>query len=448
MKILIHKNRLLLVFSTIAYVAIFQWTYERLVAPRYDYWGLSYDPIPFPYLQISWVLAIFPATWMPIKLRRPSQLLFFIQYFVIFIPSCFILYYSSKPEIPAEEALYLILIMFCGLSIIQSFYSFPLLRLNYPRMKSVPFWFLFFCAITVLIGYILFTLGRNFNIANFEDIYDVRSIASDIVEGTGSRFGFYAQMWLAGFFFPVCFAVGLFGKRIWLIVLSGVGYLILFGIFGDKTSILSFILFPLVYFWVSFSRKEALSVFILGLSLLLVLGIVFEKSGFSLLSLWYIAVVHFRTFSIPALTIVQYYDFFIHNPVTMMSHVNGINMLVHFPYDMNVPYTIGNYYYGSLLDANAGMWAGDGLAGFGPFGIIIMSIACGILFWVLDCISKPLDTRFVVVAITFIAMSFGNASLSTVIVSGGIGFLLVALFVLPKGGVLRGAYFKKRIEIK
>ena len=160
---------------------------------------------------------------------------------------------------------------------------------------------------------------------------------------------------------------------------------------------------------------------------------------------WYVAVVNFRTFSIPAHLIAQYYDFFGNNPLTYMSHVSGINMLIPYPYDMDIPRSIGMYYYEAPVGLNAGFWAGDGLAGFGPPGIIIMSVMCAVLFWVFDCIAKRYETRFVIIAATFIAVSFGNISLSTTIVSGGLGFLFIALFVLPSKGALH-TVFRDRLK--
>jgi hypothetical protein len=88
---------------------------------------------------------------------------------------------------------------------------------------------------------------------------------------------------------------------------------------------------------------------------------------------------------------------------------------------------------------NAGFWASDGLAAFGPLGIIVLSAACAGVFWVLDSVASRYDTRFVMVALAFIATSFANVSLFTTLLSGGLGILTAALFVLPKRGVLSHA---------
>jgi hypothetical protein len=148
----------------------------------------------------------------------------------------------------------------------------------------------------------------------------------------------------------------------------------------------------------------------------------------------YIAVVHSRLFTIPPLTIPQYFDFFQTHPVTHLSHVTGINWLLQYPYELDLPYTVGTFYYHSPVGLNSGMWAGDGLAGFGLWGIPLMSVICAVVFLLLDCASADLDPRFVGLGLTFCTAVFGNVSLFTTLVTGGLGLLILTALVAPRGG--------------
>jgi hypothetical protein len=292
----------------------------------------------------------------------------------------------------------------------------------------------------LLIGYTIFYFGGNFQIANLEEIYSVRSALAEAAEASGTRFVFYAQMWLAGFFFPFFAAVGVETKRRWLLVLAAGGYLLLFGIGGSKATLFSFIYFPAVILWLAYSNRHKVPIFALGLCCFLTIGVLMKLVGLTGAAYWYVAVVNFRTFSIPAHLIAQYYGFFSNYPLTYMSHVSGFNIVVPYKYDLDIPRSIGMHYYETPVGLNAGFWAGDGLAGFGPPGIIVMSVACAVLFWIFDSIAKRCEPRFVIIAATFIATSFGNISLSTTVVSGGLGLLLIALLVLPNKGTLRTAF--------
>lgn len=437
--------RILFVLTIVAYVALFNWTYKTLVAPRYDFWGLSYNQVPDGYIFVSWLVAIIPALWMPLRFKRPSLLLFCFQYIVMYIPAVFILYHTSLPELKPQEAFMLVMLMFCGLSIIQSVYYVPLVSFKITKLPASGWWALFFVGMASLLGYIIVILGGNFRLANLQEIYDVRTMAAETVAATGSRFGLYAIMWSAGFFLPFCFALGAYARRWWLLAVFALGYLVLFGIGGAKTTLFAFVYFPMVYLWLTRTGKNTPSVFVVGIGLLLAMGALLDfivpSVGF-----WYIAVVNFRTFGVPQLLIAQYFDFFRHNPLTYMSHVNGVNLFVQYPYDQDIARNVGAYCYGVPVGSNAGLWAGDGITGFGPIGIVIISIVCAVVFWIFDCTARRYNPRFVALAATFIAITFSNGPLSTTLLSGGWIILMVTLCVLPNKGLLRCAFKEESVQ--
>src|SRR5664280_937519 len=116
------RRRATLVISVAAYVAVFNWTYIQLVAPRYPDWGLSPDRPPMWHLVFCCLISILPSLWLPAEVKRPSQFLFLVQYLVIFVPATFMVYYSRNPQLPLHEAFLLDLVMFAGLSLIQAIY--------------------------------------------------------------------------------------------------------------------------------------------------------------------------------------------------------------------------------------------------------------------------------------------------------------------------------------
>ena len=438
----VHKQRILIILCVFAYSIVFNWTYESFVAPIYPFYGLSYNPLSAISILVSWTVVIIPSIWLPIKFNRPSLLLFYIQYFIIFIPSVFVLHHVSKPILHQDEIFKIVFAMFFSLSLMQCVYILPLLKTN--RIKFRFFCMVFFISIAAFVGYILFKLGVNFRIVNFREIYEVRYQMSEIISSTGTRFGFYAQTWAAGFFLPVCYALGILSKR-WsikrwsMIAVVVLGFLLLFGVGGSKANLFALVNMTFVYFWLTKFKKYVAPSFILGLTFLLAIPIVMMPLPPQIFK-WYVAVVHFRTFSIPALLIAQYYEFFKNHPLTYMSHVKGVNLLINYPYDDAYSLIIGNYFYGGPVNANAGFWAGDGLAGFGLDGIIVISIVCAFIFYILDSVSKPYGIRFVTVAITPAAVFLANAPLFTTLLSGGLGFLILALAFLPREGAFIVAF--------
>jgi hypothetical protein len=139
-----------------------------------------------------------------------------------------------------------------------------------------------------------------------------------------------------------------------------------------------------------------------------------------------------RTFSSPGIAIAQYYEFFSTHPLTLGSHITGLSWLVDYPYDYDIPQTLGYYYYGTLVTANANFWAQDGLASFGVIGLGLVSVIAAFVFWILDSVTRGLSMKFVIPALVGILVSFANVSLFTTLVTGGLGFFILICVFMPR----------------
>lgn len=427
--------RTTLLVGITTYVVVLNWTYVRFVAARYDYFGSGLNDIPWGYFAISFILALIPGFWMPLTLTRPSHLLFYVQYFVIFIPSAFLLYQTSNPQLTPEVAFSIVVSMFVGITILQAAYLIPLSGI--PRVATPPFlfWGTLLLGVGFLTAYLIATLGGHMRFASLVQIYSARSELKNVVQATGSRFGFYAQTWLAGFLLPLAFAVGLFARRRWILVTVALGYLLLFGVTASKTTLFAMIYMPTIYAVLSRGRRQLVAIIAFGLTALLILGAGLEVTVGGVPALWFTAIVNFRTFAVPSLLLSQYAMFFQNHPLTHLAHVTGISLLATNPYQAEISETIGSYYYSIPIVNNAGFWAGDGIAGFGVPGIVLMSVLCAVVFRVLDEVARPFNPRFVAVALSFIATSFGNASLFTTLWTGGLGLLMLTLLLAPRKGL-------------
>jgi hypothetical protein len=428
------KARVHLVIGVFLYISAFLFSYEEWVVPRYEDWGMGSRDVPIEYIISSWVFCLIPSLWMPINLSRPSQLLFCIQYFIIFIPASFVIYNSVRPELDPEQVFYLVLSLFSGLSIIQASYSLKLFQIKQKLITEKLFWS-FFGVVTFSILINLFMVfGDYFQLADFQDIYDVRQLSDEISEASESSFSGYSKMWLSGFILPFMFSVGVFRRNWILVAIVAAGYVYLLGISGSKSTMLAIIYLSAIYFLVRSGGKDFGLKILLGLSFLLIFPffIVLTNGIGGLIDKWYVAIIHARIFTIPQLSIGQYYDFFQNQPLTYGSHINGINLVVPYPYEGDIPRTIGRYFYDAELTANVNMWAQDGIASFGLIGIPIVSAIAALIFWFFDSIARLHDPRFVTVALGNIALSFANISLFTTIVSAGFLLLIIALYFFTK----------------
>lgn len=432
----LRVERALLVVATAIFVSAFHYAYTQVVVPVYGYMGHTYDAPPLRYMIVVWVLALIPSMWMPLRLVRPSLLLFYAQYFILYIPTLFVVHYTTNPVLTPQEGLQINLLTFAGISLLQVQYVLPLARIR--RFPIRDAWSIMVLTTTVLFAFVVLTLRANFRLANFVEIYDVRAAMHDMVLSTGSSLPFYALTWLAGFFLPFLFAVAAPARRWGLLVMAGSAYVFLFGVSGTKSTLAAIVFLPAMYVWIRFARRHASALFAMGLSVLCMLPSQVARVAPEI-GKWAIAIVNSRTFGSQPLALAQYYAFFKTNPVTYMSHAGIINMLVPYPYEERVSILIGRF-AGSYANANAGFWAADGIGGFGPWGIILMSAIVAGLFWFLDSLSRPFDPKVVTVMLSFISLTFTNGSLSMTMLSGGFGLLLAALFILPNRGVLRVAF--------
>ncbi len=158
--------RLGVVFGVAVYTYAFNISYSALVTDTYSYLGYGYHPLHWATLFITYALCLVPAFWIP-TIKRPSILLFLSQYLLIYIPASFILHYSSLPAFDDARALELQAAMLLGLSIMQTAYYLPLLRMKPSPLSARSFAAILTGLVVVPLGYMLITQGRTFRLTDF-----------------------------------------------------------------------------------------------------------------------------------------------------------------------------------------------------------------------------------------------------------------------------------------
>jgi hypothetical protein len=143
-------------------------------------------------------------------------------------------------------------------------------------------------------------------------------------------------------------------------------------------------------------------------------------------------VVFMRTFAINGLMTAWYYDFFQSNPQTHYSHVTGVNWFLRYPYANPMGLEVGSFYSGDpTADANGHLWATDGLAALGLPGILLISVFCAFVFWMLDSAAGKHDPRLAALLVSYAAYNLANIGIFTSLLSGGLALLMVFLYLMP-----------------
>jgi hypothetical protein len=418
-----------------AYVACFNWMYLRYLYPEFGYFGFDYVRPATGYVVAAWILAVLPSFWMPIGLRRPSQLIYWVLYLTVIIPSMFTPLYAGLN--PPAETIGLTITLFAGFVIVGLNYVVPVWHLQGLKVPPHVFWTVTTVIALLLTTWMLMVYRNHLHIVSFAEIYDLRDAASDIAEGTQVN---YAFMLMTGAIGPFLMAYGLFYRKWWCFTAGVFGQLLIYSIGGTKGSILSILFVPGMYLLLKLTRLPFGLKFLLGvLAMLSVTSLSYAAVGGEpgVLHSVVLFVVLLRTLSINGLATAQYYDFFTRNPLTYYSHLHGVNWFVRYPYKYPMGMELGLRYAGTTgLDATGHFWAMDGLAALGLPGILVISVCCACVFWLLDSVASRHTPELAALIVTYAAYNVANIGLFTSLLSGGLFLIMLALYSLPVPNML------------
>jgi hypothetical protein len=428
-------ERLLFVSVIAAFFATYLIAYYFDVTPDFSYYGLGFDrTLPFQYWLLITLLALIPATLLPTRFDRPSDFVLLVVYCVVYLPALIIAFHANLPSLDHSTAVQLVLTLFSGLMIIVVARR-TIRAALLPRIAIPPwaFWvgFTVFCAICA--AYVATVLGGHAALVDLSEVYALRTEANDELAQTGSKFGGYAFTWLNAFMLPIFYSVGWWTRRWWVCALVVIAYLLLYSVWGAKASLFAPVALAGLSLVLRASPAHAATRLVIAFALLLASPLIISWDGdiASLVHHWLIYLINMRVFSSSALLITQYQSYFEMHPLTYGSHITGVNMFVSYPYADEIPRTIGLYYYGTPMTANVSFWAQDGIAAFGMPGILVISVVCAFVFWLIDSASAHIDRRIVVLSLAFMVTHLVDTSLFTTLITGGALLLAVAFWLMP-----------------
>jgi hypothetical protein len=277
-------------------------------------------------------------------------------------------------------------------------------------------------------GWLVLTggLGR----VNF-DLLSVYEVRAEYVQRLGPFLGYFIP-WQANVINILILCYGLHKRNLWLLGIAGVAQLLLFGMTGHKSFLLSPMLAVGVYFiW---RRRNALFYIFAGASVLVLASyVIFLATNNHLPPSLLIR----RLFFVPAANHLIYYDFFSRpeNSFVMLSN-SILAPFIQYPYDAPIPIILARTYWGIDFWPNVG-YLGDAFAQFGFVGMFLFSMILGVFLRILDSVGARLPTNLVAAMLATPAMAVTNSPLFTSLLTHGLIFSLVMLWLLR--GVVRRA---------
>lgn len=419
--------------TALLYCVGLNYAYVQWVSPVWSDLGFTYGAPNKALVMVGYVLAVTQSIMCPLKIRRPSQVAYWITYFLVFVPGLFVPLYIQL--VGSLKLLLLQLSLTAGMFPIALSYRMPLPTFRRWPLNPRVFWTIFGTSFLLGNAILLITFRGNLQFASIEDIYSVRYQASQVLEQHPAAG--YVTQFLGDVLNPFLIAYGLVSRRKRVIALGTLGQIMIYSTAAAKSIIISPVIIFILYFTLRRDRGNwttKMGLIFASLLFALTTLVIGAENGvvFNLAS-----VVLMRTFEMPGMLLGQYQYFFENNPHTHLGHVAGFNLLATNPYTSALGIEVGRLFgvvseggkNGEVV-SNAGFFAMDGIGGFGLPGIPLMGIVCAAVFWMMDGCAEKLPLEFSVPGLAMIFVSMTNVSLfSTLLGNGLIAWILLFLFV-------------------
>jgi len=377
---------------------------------------------------------------MPQRLAKVSDLFIVVMTLFLYIPIVVILLGRRDGLNEQDIILYIYLIFaFLLVPFITRLFGSKVYRLPYLLALNGG-------AYKKLVSYSLvcWTLCLLFFLLNFSSLMSISSLDEVYIQRTigvaKTKFEGYLQVYFGYVFSLAIFAFGLFQRRLILKIIGCIGCILLYMTTAEKSVLLLPIMIYIVFFATNINYKFNLflNIFLYAYSLF----IIFVSLGFEdfphLSELGFYFLI--RISAIPGALFLDYYDYFSNTGYTYFSNLSGLNYLFTpdrslqlDPLYPEIAKIIARDVHLNSSNPNANFLASDGAAGFGLWGILLVSAMLGIILAMFDRVSMRINPALSIPLTAPIAYLLTNGSLFTVMASFGGAFLLLVFFLVESG---------------
>ena len=336
--------------------------------------------------------------------------------FLIFLTFPSIIMFEFMPNTPIIISLSAILfhIIYFATSLFNPvFHNEKTLNLK----KDYKLWIIIaITGIAIIPLFLNFGFNLNFEVFNPYKIYEVRALEINKTHGISN----YFYSWLIKIIIPVGLIMSIKNRKWILVFVFFLLQIYLFLVEGHKSAFIS--LFVLLVMVIKTFQKQTRWMLITTIFMIIASRIISLSTGDIMVE----SIVVRRTFFLPAIISIDYFDFFAHNH-TYLSH-SIFRHFIDYPFDLDPPHLIGrDYLFNPKANANSG-FISDGFMNFGYIGIFLYVTAMALVFKTIELlrISPACSGIIIIIIYTFISSFF----LTTLLSHGVILFLILAYFLL------------------
>jgi hypothetical protein len=417
-----------LVALAFAYANHTVWVDVLASAGVYAYMGVRLLQKSPSTLAIFWAVAVLPAFFLRIHLRRPSDVVQLFLYYAVYIPTVVLMplvsYSSTSRQLTYCAAIA------AGLVALDVRYAMPVARMPVVRLPSTVFWLGIFAFYTLAM--VVFARSGYLSLESF-DFLQVYAQREELVDKAGElgRLFFYMANWTGAAFAPFLIIAGLYKRRLLLVLLAIVVATASFVVSSNKAN---YIAVPAViagYYLLRASSGRYLGI-VMGLAFLVLTAttVAVDASGVT-------------GIPVPIVTFQVFHRIFTNNGYLSAIYLDLFNTH-HFAYyadsflrwlpgprlESPVPLLAG----ASFTDvpgvwANANLWA-DAYANLGEIGIMLATGVTTLILWLYDSITFEKDLVVAASALIIPASALANTAPNIAFVSNGmiLAFILMYLW--------------------
>ena len=383
-------------------------SYVLLVNPNFEYSGFGLELNILKYIE-SMLMLFFFGCITPQLLQKPSDYLLFTFYFGFILPIGS--YYSLNDQ--SRLDFYLILMCCVLVYLFSKGRRFKVPSVRHGQVLAGLLCLLFGSLTTF---WLISTSGLRYFNLDFNLVYDYRRLI-----GETSYVGFmaYAIPWTTNVIGPASLGYALYRRQYWMVLIIFGLHVVWFG-FSSHKSVL-FYPFLIVTLWGWFQRTRAFSPVTIGVSFILLLSLAdYLIRG----NIFYGSLLTRRVFFVVAKNTFDYFEFFTVNSKVFWSN-SFLSWFLDYPYHITPARLIGES-RGTESHVN-NSFVSTGYMHAGVYGLIFYGVVAGILFRIIDSLSKNyIQTLLVLSAILVPSRALLlSADLPTSLLTHGIGLALI-----------------------
>lgn len=421
---MIKRVTMLVVLALLNAVA-YHLAYIQFLHRVFAYADFRYEPTTAAYLFWTYLVAILPVV-VARKSNSPSAVGAALLYLMSYVPIQMTLTFMW-----AEKTLELVLLQsVMAVSMISLFraptsyrHAFVKKATDYSAVFRVgPLTSIIYLLTGISLLLVVTQYHSVMRLTSFEDVYDLRSAASEIDVSIVTH---YLTMWISYAIGPFFIARAIFFSRKadWIIGISSL--LVLYFAFGSKIALLTPLLMLAMRYIDNGSNEFLLRLLsIAGIFLIFIVFAVPDEGVLRYINSLFLL----RVFGSNGWTGAVYYEYFTSHALTFYNHIGPINAIFDaYPYGNNsLGQVIAQHYFSNEANFNAGFWASDGFAALGIAGVPIATLFLAVFMRVLDRLAISYPTRFINLWLFAFWMGLMNAPFTTALLSGG-GLLILLL---------------------